>query len=146
MADVSHSRGDLSGHPDVPEMRARYARMLGGRGAALLEGPVFLVGLYCALSPWIIHFTGGQSALATHNLIMGAAIVGIALGFTLAPARTAGLGPAMCVMGVWLVVAPWVVGNGPDAGIIWSNAVIGGLTFLLGLLCAGTAMRTTSSV
>lgn len=51
MANVSPTRGDISSHPDVHEMRARYARMLGGRDVALVDGPVFLVGLYCAASP-----------------------------------------------------------------------------------------------
>ena len=51
MANVSPTRGDMSTHPDVSEMQARYARMLGGRDVALVDGPVFLLGLYCAVSP-----------------------------------------------------------------------------------------------
>ncbi|MER7999844.1 SPW repeat protein [Streptomyces sp. NPDC095613] len=142
MADVSHSRGDLSGHPDVQEMRVRYARVLGGRDVALVDGPVFLVGLYCAVSPWILHFTLNQPALAVHNLIMGVAIVVMALGFTANPSRMYGLSWAMCAMGIWLIIAPWIVGTSPDAGVIVNNAVIGGLTCLLGLVCAAAAMRS----
>ncbi|WP_328535799.1 SPW repeat protein [Streptomyces sp. NBC_00344] len=151
MADVSHSRGDLGSHPhatgdlgshpDVPEMQARYAQMLGGGRVMPVEAPVFLVGLYCAASPWILHFTGNQSALATHNLIMGIAIGLMALAITIAPGRMMGLGGAMSVIGVWMIIAPWIVGSNPDRGIIWNNAVIGGLTILLGLLCAGVGMR-----
>ena len=74
MADVSHTRGDLAGHPDATEMQARYDRVLGGRDVVLVDGPVFLVGLYCAASPWIVHYTASQSALVTHNLIVGIAI------------------------------------------------------------------------
>ncbi|MEV7422458.1 MULTISPECIES: SPW repeat protein [unclassified Streptomyces] len=147
MADVSHHREtgqDLSSHPDVPEMRERYARMVGGgRGLTAMAGPVFLVGLFCALSPWIIHFTSSQPALATHNLIMGVALAVLALGLSFAPGRMTGLSPAICAMGIWMIVAPWIVGSGPDKGIIWTNAVIGGLTFLLGLACAGMAMRNS---
>lgn len=51
MANVSPTRGDITAHPDVSEMRDRYARMLGGRDVALVDGPVFLLGLYCAASP-----------------------------------------------------------------------------------------------
>ncbi|MDX3850154.1 SPW repeat protein [Streptomyces sp. AK02-01A] len=142
MADVSHTRADLAGHPDAPEMRARYARMLGGHDVALVDGPVFLVGLYCAVSPWIIHFSSAQPALAVHNLILGIAIGVLALGFTARPARMYGLSWAMCAMGVWLIVAPWIVGSGPDAGIIANNAVIGGLTILLGVVCAGAAAKS----
>jgi hypothetical protein len=141
MANVSH-RGDITSHPDVSEMRARYARMLGGRDVALVDGPVFLLGLYCAASPWILHFTTSQPALMVHNLIMGIAIGLLALGFTRAPERMYGLSWAMCAMGVWMIIAPWIVGTHPDAGIIASNAVIGGLAIVLGLVCAGTAARS----
>lgn len=141
MADVSHTRGDLATHPDVPEMRARYDRMLGGRDVALVDGPVFLVGVYCAVSAWVIHFSGTQSALTTHNLIMGIAIALLGLGFTIMPERMYGLSWAMVVLGAWLIVAPWIVGSSPDKGIIWSNAVIGGITALLGLVCTVVAAK-----
>ncbi|MFF2654200.1 SPW repeat protein [Streptomyces sp. NPDC058045] len=141
MADVHHS-GDLASHPDVSEMRARYDRVLGGRDVVLVDGPVFLVGLYCAVSPWIIHFTASQPPLVTHNLIMGIAIGLLALGFTINPARMYGLSWAMSAMGVWLIIAPWIVGTHPDRGVIISNAIVGGLTVLLGMICAGAALRS----
>jgi len=141
MANVSH-RGDMATHPDISEMRTRYARMLGGRDVALVDGPVFLLGLYCAASPWILHYTASQPALATHNLIMGIAIGLLALGFTTAPARMYGLSWAMCAMGVWMIIAPWIVGSGPDAGVIVNNIVIGALAVVLGLMCAGTAQKS----
>ncbi|AXK32413.1 hypothetical protein DVA86_06865 [Streptomyces armeniacus] len=142
MADVSRTRDDLTGHPDASEMQARYARMLHGRDVALVDGPVFLVGLYCAISPWTVHFSGSQPALATHHLIVGIAIGLLALGFTMAPARMYGLSWAMCAMGAWLVVSSWIVGDSPDTGVIWNNIIVGGVTFLLGAICAVTAART----
>ncbi|MFG2647943.1 SPW repeat protein [Streptomyces sp. NPDC048436] len=140
MADVSH-RGDIAAHPDVSEMRDRYARVLGGHDVALVDGPVFLTGLFCAISPWVVHFTVSQPVLATHNLIMGIAIGLLALGFTVAPARMYSLSWAMCAMGVWMIVSPWIVGDGPDLGVILTNVIIGGLTFLLGLVCTGAAAK-----
>ncbi|MZD08226.1 hypothetical protein GTW43_24535 [Streptomyces sp. SID5785] len=142
MADVSHHRGDLAGHPDVSEMRDRYARVLGGRRGALVDGPVFLLGLYCAISPWVVHFTGNQPTLASHNLVMGIAIALLGIGFTVAPARMSGLSGAICAMGVWMIISPWVVGSSPDRGVILNNVIIGGLTVLLGLLCTATALRS----
>ncbi|MER7398134.1 SPW repeat protein [Streptomyces sp. NPDC000151] len=142
MADVSHTRGDIASHPDVPEMRDRYARMLGGRDVALVDGPVFLVGLYCAVSPWILHFTANQPALVTHNLILGIAIGLMALGFTTTPERMYGLSWAMSAIGVWLIVSPWIVGSSPDAGVVVNNIIVGALTALLGLVCVGAAARS----
>ncbi|MGW7382400.1 SPW repeat protein [Streptomyces sp. NPDC054794] len=142
MANVS-PRHDIASHPDVSEMRARYARMLDGRDVALVDGPVFLLGLYCAASPWILHYTASQPALATHNLIMGIAIGLLALGFTTAPARMYGLSWAMCALGVWMIIAPWIVGTSPDTGVILNNVIIGALAVVLGLLCAMTAAKAT---
>ena len=142
MANVSPTRGDMSTHPDVSEMRARYDRMLGGRDVALVDGPVFLLGLYCAVSPWILHYTTSQPALVTHNLIVGIAIGLLALGFTAAPARMYGLSWAMCALGVWMIIAPWIVGDSPDAGVVVNNIIIGVLALILGAMCALTAVRS----
>ncbi|MFF7723824.1 SPW repeat protein [Streptomyces luteogriseus] len=144
MANVSHTRGDITSHPDASEMRDRYARVLGGRDVALVDGPVFLLGLYCAASPWIVHYTTSQPALVTHNLIMGIAIGMLALGFTRAPERMYGLSWAMCALGVWMIVSPWIVGESPDAGVVWNNIVIGALAVILGLVCAGTAAKAST--
>ncbi|WP_415960060.1 SPW repeat protein [Streptomyces sp. 021-4] len=128
-------------------MSARYDRVMGGRDVALVDAPVFLVGLYCAVSPWVLHFTTSQPALVTHNLVMGIAIAVLALGFTMMPERMYGLSWAMCAIGAWVIVSTWVVGSSPDAGVVVNNIIVGGLTVLLGLVCAGAAMRsrTTSS-
>ncbi|MFJ5998712.1 SPW repeat protein [Streptomyces sp. NPDC092370] len=144
MTNVSPSRGDMTGHPDASEMRDRYARVLGGRDVALVDGPVFLLGLYCAASPWIVHYTASQPSLVAHNLIMGIAIGLLALGFTRAPERMYGLSWAMCALGVWMIVSPWIVGESPDAGVVWNNIIIGALAVILGLVCAGTAAKASS--
>ncbi|MBQ1110768.1 SPW repeat protein [Streptomyces anulatus] len=145
MSNVSHARSDISGHPDASEMRARYDRVMGGRDVALVDAPVFLVGLYCAVSPWVLHFTASQPALVTHNLVMGIAIAVLALGFTAMPERMYGLSWAICAMGAWIIVSTWVVGSSPDAGIVINNIIVGGLTVLLGMVCAGAAARTRNT-
>lgn len=135
MADVSH-RGDLTTHPDVHEMRARYDKMLGRRDVALIDAPVFLVGLYCVISPWVVGFAAAQTDLATHNLIIGIAIGLVALGFTIAPERMYGMSWALCAIGLWMCFSPWVLVTDPGPSIIWNNLIVGVLAFLLGLMAA----------
>ncbi|MEV5782029.1 SPW repeat protein [Streptomyces sp. NPDC052287] len=144
MANVSHPRNDITTHPDASEMRDRYARVMGGRDVALVDGPVFLLGLYCAVSPWILHYTTSQPALMTHNLVMGIAIAVLALGFTVTPERMYGLSWAICAMGVWMIISPWVVGTSPDTGVVLNNVIIGALAVVLGAVCAFTATKSTS--
>ncbi|WP_255948430.1 SPW repeat protein [Streptomyces odontomachi] len=144
MAEASHPREDLSTHPDVGEMRERYNRVLGGHDVAIMDAPVFLIGLFCAVSPWIVHFTTTQNQLLVHNVIIGIAIALLGWGFALTPHRMYGLSWAMCAIGTWLVISPWIVGTHPDKGVIATNASIGGLTILMGLLCAAVAAKARS--
>jgi hypothetical protein len=117
-------------------MRARYDRMLSRRDVALIDAPVFLVGLYCIISPWVVGFSAAQADFATHNLIMGIAIGLLALGFTVTPERMYGMSWAMCAVGIWLAVSPWVLITDPGMSLAWNNIIVGALTFLLGLLAA----------
>lgn len=143
MADVSRGRGDLAGHPDVTEMRDRYERVLRGRDVVLVDGPVILAGLYCAISPYVVHFSATNPDLTVNNLIVGIGVAVLGLGLTQTPSRMYGLSHALALAGIWLVISPWVVTRFPDAGIIWNQVVIGAVTFLLGLGAAATLMRTS---
>lgn len=133
---------DISGHPDADEMRARHDRVMsGGRSTAMADAPVFLLGLYCAVSPWVLHFTASQPSLVTHNLVIGIAIAVLALCFTAMPERMTGMSLAICALGAWLIVSTWIVGSSPDMGVILNNVIVGGLAVVLGAVCAGVAVK-----
>ena len=143
---MSGSMHDISRHPDVPEMRERYERLLNVREDSALDGAVLLVGLYAAISPWIVHFSGSNPDLRTNNLIVGLTIAAFGLGLTLAPERMTRLGWACAAAGVWLIVTPWVatVGHHPTAGMIWNNVLVGAAVVLLG--CAIAAIRLATGM
>ncbi|MEV6130021.1 SPW repeat protein [Streptomyces violaceusniger] len=141
MADVSRAKGDLRGHPDVSEMRERYARMMDARDVVFLDGPVLLAGLYFAISPWVVHFSGTNPNLMVNNLVLGIAIALLGIGLTTAPRRMYSLCWAMSAIGVWMIISPWVVARGADAGVIVNNVVVGAITCLFGLIAAGMVMR-----
>ncbi|MBL1119170.1 SPW repeat protein [Streptomyces sp. 110] len=141
MADVSRARGDITGHPDVSEMRERYARMMDARDVVFLDGPVLLAGLYFAISPWVVHFSGTSPNLMVNNLVLGITIALLGLGLTTAPRRMYSLCWAMSAIGVWMIISPWVVARGADAGMIVNNVVVGAITCLFGLIAAGMVMR-----
>jgi hypothetical protein len=150
MTDVSHrrtaERPELAEHPDAMEMRARYDRVLQGRDVVFVDAPVFLAGLYAAISPWVVTFAATQPQLQISNLIVGLAVAVLALGFTTAPERMYGLSWAICAAGVWLVISTWIAGNTPDGGVIVSNVVVGGVIFLLGVASVGAAMRARGAM
>lgn len=133
---------DMTSHPDVGEMRDRLDRTAGGGGVVALEGLILLAGLFAAISPWVVHFTGNTN-LAINNLIVGITIGLIGLGLALAPERTSGLAWLAVPLGAWLVISPWVVttANTASNSAIWSNCFVGGATALLGLLAMGMTVR-----
>jgi hypothetical protein len=143
-SSMSTPMHDISRHPDVPEMRERYERLLNVREDSALDGAVLLVGLYAAVSPWIVHFSGSNPDLRVNNLIVGLTIAAFGLGLTLAPERMTRLGWACAAAGVWLIVTPWVatVGHHPTAGMIWNNVLIGAAAVLLGCAIAAIRMAT----
>jgi hypothetical protein len=144
MADLSHRPGDISTHPDVHEMRERYARMLGGRAVAV-DGLLLLAGLYAAVSPWTVHFFTSQPGLSINNLVMGLVVAALGIGLTVAADKLFGLSWAMSAIGVWLIISPWVVARHPGAGVVWSQVVVGACICLLGLAAGGMAARSARS-
>ncbi|MBY8886295.1 SPW repeat protein [Streptomyces sp. PTM05] len=141
--DVSHHAGDITSHPDVSEMRERYARVVSSRGEVAVDGLVVLAGLYCAISAWTVHFSSSRPDLMINNLVIGLAVALIGVGLSMAPDRMRGLSWATAAMGVWLIISPWTVTRFPDKGIIWNNVVIGAVICLLGMAAAVTVMRNS---
>jgi hypothetical protein len=86
MPDLSHTRSDIAGHPDVAEMRERYARVAGARQAVALGGLILLTGLYTAISPWVVALPRVcvLPDITVNNLVVVLTIAVIGLGMTLA--------------------------------------------------------------
>lgn len=123
----------MATHPDIAEMRARYDRVSERPMTQVTEGLMFMAGLYLAASPWIVGFAS-QSNLAICNLLSGLAVALLAVGFTSAYSRTHGMAFVAPLLGLWMIVSPWLVdGVTTTAGMIWSNVVGGIVVCLLGL-------------
>ncbi|MBF8186879.1 SPW repeat protein [Nonomuraea sp. K274] len=101
--------------------------------AKAVAGLTFLTGLYLAMSPWVVGFNG-FTTLAVTDLIAGIALATLALGFAFAYGRTHGIVWITPLIGVWTIIAPWVVsGDVATTSTIWSNVVTGAVALLLGL-------------
>ena len=123
-------------------MRERYAQVLGGSRAVAIDGLMLLTGLYAAISPWVVHFHGTNPELSANNLIIGIALAAFGLGLGTVGERMYPLGWTAAVLGVWMIISPWVVtvGHSPTSGMIWNNVLIGAVACVLGLAASGMTM------
>jgi hypothetical protein len=102
-------RMGIEEHPDIAALRMRYERAAETVAGQVVGGLTFLAGLFVAASPWIVGFSQ-FTTLTVNNLIVGIAVTVFALGLTSAFGRTHGLAWTAPLVGVWLIISPWVVG------------------------------------
>ncbi|WP_031511253.1 SPW repeat protein [Streptomyces megasporus] len=134
-------------HPDLVQMRARYAQAASTPTARGLEALTMLTGLYLAISPWIVGFDG-FTRLAVNNLVCGLTLALLGLAFATAYERTYGMSWVPAAIGVWLIVSPWVVSGEVDTTrTVVNNVIIGALAILLSLalLAIGRGGRSKST-
>ncbi len=125
-------------HPDIAALRDRFDLTGSSATAQVVDGVTMMAGLYLAISPWIVGFNTTASPLMVSNLIIGLTVAMLALGFASAFGRTHGLAWTVPLMGVWTVVAPWLM-NGVETttGMIVSNVIAGVVIALCGLGASG---------
>ena len=124
----------MRSHPDLAEWSVTAKGPQGAEPATrAVDGLSFLAGLYLAISPWVVGFDR-FTTLTANNLIVGAALAMLALGFAFPYGSARRMAWAAPVIGVWTIIAPWVVnGHVATTATIWSNVVTGVVAVLLGL-------------
>ncbi|MEU8006832.1 SPW repeat protein [Catellatospora sp. NPDC049111] len=121
----------IEDHPDLAELRLRYEEAAETPTAQVAEGLTFLSGLYLAISPWVVGFTG-NSNLTASNIICGVALAVLALCFATMYGHSHRIAWVAPIISAWVIVSPWLVsGPTPSTRAIVSNVIVG----LVGLVC-----------
>ncbi|SDK30122.1 SPW repeat protein [Nonomuraea jiangxiensis] len=127
-------------HPDIIRMRERYEVAAAKPAVQVADGLTLLAGLFLAASPWIVGFTG-HSGLTGNNVITGLTVALLALAFSSAFGRTYGLAWTAPLIGLWTIVAPWVIrGETATTATVVSNVVVGAIIAILGFVTMSMAM------
>src|ERR1700739_1348632 len=142
---MSTVHSSIDHHPDLLALRERYERAAESMTAHGTFGLTLLTAAYAAVSPWIVGFDATRS-LAVNDFIVGIVCVALAFVFAMALDRSHGMTWTLPVLGVWFIVAPWVMhGVSPHGGMAWSNVIAGAVLTVLGLNAMYFGMRARSS-
>ena len=135
----------MSMHPDIVALRERYDRAFESFPAWASEGLMFMAGTYAAISPWVVGFHGRSAGLAVSNLIVGLAVAMLTMGFAGSNLHMHGLTWVTPLLGVWLIITPWVVQDtNRTTGLIVSNVIVGACVVLIGAVMTAVAMARTN--
>lgn len=133
-------------HPDLLALRDGSERAATRSPAQIAECLSLLAGLYLAVSPWVVGFNTTAPQLTAINLITGAALVLVALGYGHAYERMHSMSWAAALIGVWTIIAPWcVVGGTFGTRAQVSNIIAGGVVVLMALATMGLGMMNNKA-
>ncbi|MDX3228982.1 SPW repeat protein [Streptomyces sp. ME19-01-6] len=142
MTEPTHAT--MESHPDILAMRERHTwaeQAATTPMAQAVEAMSLITGLYLAASPWIVGFNG-MTTLAVTNLITGIAYALLMGGFGHAYERTHSMAWAAALLGVWSIIAPWVVaGNVATTRTVISNIIAGAVALCLALVASSQAKK-----
>lgn len=134
----------IAQHPDLMALREQYVRANETFLARSVEGLILLGGTYAAISPWVVGFNQSSPNLVASNLIVGLAVALLAAGFASAYERTHGMSWVLVVMGIWLIITPWVVTHVTTTpSMLVSNIIVGACIVVLGLVATVLGMMRT---
>jgi hypothetical protein len=142
---MSTVHSSIDHHPDLLALRQRYERAAESMTAHGTFGFTLLTAVYAAVSPWVIGF-GDTRSLVANDFIVGIVCVALAFVFAMALDRSHGMTWTLPVLGLWVIVSPWILrGLTLTAGMIWSNVVAGVVLACLGMTATYFGMRTRTA-
>jgi hypothetical protein len=94
-----------------------------------------VLGVWLVLSPWVSRFSGDMTATA-NSVVIGVALLAAALGAMLMPRAWEEWTEA--VLGLWMIVAPWVLGYSALTNAVSAAVVIGIVVLALALWTLAT--------
>ncbi|RKE22344.1 SPW repeat-containing protein [Streptomyces sp. TLI_171] len=131
-------------HPDILALREQAERVTSTTAGQGTEALAICAGLFLAISPWVVGYTG-FAGLTVSNLVLGIAYAVLMAGYGPAFGRTHARAWACVAIGAWTVIAPWAVNGGAHIRrTILTNVITGGVMTCLALAAVGMAFAGMS--
>jgi predicted signal transduction protein with EAL and GGDEF domain len=112
--------------------------------ARTASGLNLLAGAWLIIAPWALGYSQ-VSAAVWNDVIVGATIVILAGIRTATPDRYTGVSWTNVVLGVWLLVAPFILVYSAGGAPVWNDIIVGILVVSLGWVSAANTAKLTTA-
>jgi hypothetical protein len=89
----------------------------------LASGGNLILGLWLIVAPFVLTFTG--SSARGDDIILGIVIAVIAACRVFGAYRSPWLSWANALLGIWVIISPWILGFSGKAQPTWNNVIVG---------------------
>jgi uncharacterized membrane protein HdeD (DUF308 family) len=96
-------------------------------GRSIAFGSQLLLGLVLLVTPWLAGYAAAPTA-AWSAWITGVAIAVVAAVGLRMTSAARGAAWVNLVLGLWALIAPWLLGFAPVTSAMWSHVLLGALT------------------
>jgi hypothetical protein len=104
------------------------------------SGLNFLAGIWLIISPWIYGVITGNNA-ASNSVVVGIIIAVLAAIRFFAPRNAVGLSWINALLGIWMIISPWIYGYAGHTGWLWNSVIVGIIAVVLALWSAAGTRR-----
>ncbi len=102
----------------------------------------FILGLWLIVAPFALGYGTVAASSRAEDVIMGILIAAFSLWASLAPTAPAGVSWLIFIFGIWVLIAPFVLGfSHASSAAVGNNVIIGIVTLILGLISAVGSRR-----
>jgi hypothetical protein len=109
--------------------------------ATTASGLDVLAGLWLLISPFVLGF-GALTSAMTNNVILGIVIGVLALVRFFGPGKAVGISWLNLILGIWVLISPWVVGFTSNGAAVTNNVIVG---IIVIILAAWSALATDAN-
>lgn len=110
------------------------------------SGLNFLAGIWIIISAWVYGaiYTSGS---AWNSIIVGIIIAVFAAIRFFSPRSAVALSWINALLGIWMIISPWVYGYaGTNAARTWNSVIFGIIVLILGVWSAAATRNTRAAV
>lgn len=106
------------------------------------SGLNIILGAWLIIAPFVLAFS--DMVALWDSIIVGAVVLILAWIRMANPMSAPGISWVNAILGIWLIVAPFVLGFTAMAGSMWNNIIVGVVVAVLGAWSAlATPAKTT---